>query len=143
MYRPATTVGALALVLAAVWLYLPAVADAGSSPIRWSKSIVIDRASRPVEANTLEVACPSPELCLLVDQAGYVFTSTRPTGSASTWRRHKIATTLSSVACASETHCLVAGPDGIWATTTPTRGRTAWSHVATDGAGARRPQRSA
>ena len=84
----------------ALGLQPPAASAAG--PLSWSAPVSID----PGQTLTA-VFCPSapPEaLCVAVDNAGNVLTSTNPAGGASAWQKTNIdgTTPLTAVSCAYE-----------------------------------------
>ncbi len=83
---------------------------------------------------TTDVACPAPNLCVVVDRFGEVETSTDPTGGPGAWTKASLAGSvdhLSAVACASTTFCVAFGIRGssttISTSTNPTGGAAAWT----------------
>jgi hypothetical protein len=80
------------------------------------------------------VSCPSVSLCVAVDLAGNVLTSTDPTGGASAWARTLIDRVyLTAISCPSVSLC-VAGDElgNIVTSTDPTGGANAWRSAAVD-----------
>jgi len=78
------------------------------------------------------IACPSVSLCVAVDDAGYVLSSTNPTGGAATWRSAQVdgGLAMSGVSCASPALCVAFDEvDGIVTSTNPTGGAHAWKRV--------------
>ena len=78
--------------------------------------------------------CPSPSLCVAVDSAGNVITSTDPEGGTSSWRSSPVdvGRSLSAISCASPDLCVALDSGGNVVTSTkPTAGPHAWktSHV--------------
>ena len=75
------------------------------------------------------VSCPAVALCVAVDGAGDVITSSDPTGGAGAWRIDHIAHRgISAVSCASAALCVAVDIDGdVLSSTDPTGGVSAWS----------------
>jgi hypothetical protein len=76
------------------------------------------------------VTCPAATLCVAIDGAGNVLTSTNPAGAAGAWRLVKVdaAVPLSGVACASASLCVVADQAGaVMSSTNPAGAEEAWS----------------
>lgn len=102
--------------------------------------------SKPVKADTTQavgggnagfagISCASSSLCVAVDNASGVVTSTDPTGPASAWKLAALPNgpVLTSVTCASLTRCVLGGNNRFYAFN-PTGGVAAWhSAGATDG----------
>ncbi len=87
-----------------------------------------------VTALTTDLACPTADLCVVVDRTANIATSTNPTGGAATWTKASLAGAvdhLSAVACASTTFCVAFGIKGssttISTSTNPTGGAAAWT----------------
>jgi len=82
------------------------------------------------------VSCPSESLCVAVSgrrvNTGKVFTSTDPTGGASSWQEVDLGEQfdLRAVSCATVALCVAAGANGeVLATQDPTGPASAWSEV--------------
>jgi hypothetical protein len=81
------------------------------------------------------ISCPSASLCVAVDSAGHLFTSTDPTGGASAWTKTSvpglIAVTCPSVSlCVGVTQAIPAlggTVSVIYTSTDPTGGASAWN----------------
>jgi hypothetical protein len=72
-------------------------------------------------------ACPSVSLCVAVDEAGAIFSSTAPTGGLADWHKEQVAgDALLAVACPSASLCVAGDADGEIVT-----GRPGDWHVAT------------
>ena len=116
------------------------------SPLSWSPSALIDPgplAAGP--AGLSGVSCPSASLCVAVDRAGNVVSSTSPTGSASAWTIAHVDPTSSSgciigschgltgVSCASATLCVAVDDQGnVITSSSPMGGPSAWKPVNID-----------
>lgn len=121
--------GAVIWVLSLVGLF-GGVARA-DAPLAW-KTVHLDA------GNYLQgVSCPSTSLCVGVDSAGNVVTSTSPTAGAGAWTVapvHPVSsggapgqTGLFAVSCPSRSLCVAVGANGTVATSAnPTGGSTAW-----------------
>ena len=81
------------------------------------------------------MSCAGSELCVAIDDAGNVVTTTDPTGAASAWTTADIdgSNLLSAVSCPSSGLC-VAGDDfgNVVTTTDPTGGASAWTTTNVD-----------
>ena len=120
--RRALATAALAVAIALVH---GAPARAG---LYWSAPSVI--AQTPL----VGLSCPTASLCVGVDEAGEVVTSTNPTGGTGAWSSAQIAAgsfQLSDVACTpGASLCVAVGGAGIFISASPTGGASAWQHVA-------------
>ncbi len=98
---------------------------------KWSKPVQIDKAtlSGGGDVGLASISCPTIALCVAVDNSanGQVAWTTTPTGSATAWTLAPVAanTTLDSVACASDTLCVIAGSNR-FLTAKPTSGASSW-----------------
>ena len=114
------------------------------SPLSWSAPALIDPG-----ASLSGVSCPSVSLCVAVDRAGNVVTSTSPAGGASAWRIAHIDPTapacptlpgchgLTGVSCASVALCVAVDDQGYVITSTePTGGASAWHPANVDSSNA-------
>jgi hypothetical protein len=72
------------------------------------------------------VSCPSASFCAILDQAGDLLTSTRPTGGASAWTLTKLASG-GSVSCPTASLCVAGIGGNILASSAPTAGASAWT----------------
>ena len=81
------------------------------------------------------VSCPTPTLCVAVEAAGHVATSTNPTGGAAAWDVAAISDNqLNAVSCASPSLCVAFDIEGnALISTNPTGGASAWESVSADG----------
>ena len=100
----------------------PAVA---ATPLSWS-IVNVDG------TNALNgVSCPSKSLCVAVDGAGKVLTSTNPTGGRSAWSAPVTidgTASLNAVSCPSISLCVAVDNNGnVLTSTNPTGGASAWS----------------
>ena len=77
------------------------------------------------------VSCPSAGLCVAVDTAGHVITSTDPTGGSSTWDVSNLTQAglaLTGVSCPSVSLCIAVDANGdIITSTNPLGGPKAWN----------------
>jgi hypothetical protein len=116
---------ATAALATAIALALGAPARAG---LYWSAPSVIGQAA------LVGLSCPTESLCVGVDQAGDVVASTDPTGGTGAWSSAQIAGgsyQLSDVACTPDGGlCVAVGGAGIFTSSSPTAGASAWQHVA-------------
>jgi hypothetical protein len=91
----------------------------------------------PVEPRALYgVSCPSVSLCVAVDDAGNVITSTNPTGGPAAWTVTHVDknNSIRAVTCPSTSLCVATDDEGnVIASTNPTGGAAAWTvtHVDT------------
>jgi hypothetical protein len=88
-----------------------------------------------VDSGLMGVSCPSTSLCVAVDIAGDVFTSTNPTGGLAAWSEAPhVADSFKGVSCATSSMCVAVTFGGsIASSTNPTGGTAAWSHFAASG----------
>ena len=126
LMTPRATGGLCASVcLVALIAMLATAALAGAKgPVVWSGATQVD--SSPITA----LACPAASLCVGVDGAGNVLSSTNPEGSAESWRVANIDTpnALSGLSCPSLSLCVAVDGAGNAATSTdPAGGRAAWA----------------
>ena len=101
----------------------------------------INESGGPGATHLTAVSCPSPSLCVAVSSgpsmgntAGKVLTTTEPTSG--NWQATQLAGSpnLRGVSCASPSLCVaVATGGGIFASTDPTGGASAWVEVGTPG----------
>jgi len=88
-----------------------------------------------VPASLGAVSCPTSRLCVAVDDAGNVFTSTDPTGSAGAWKKTRLGIDypLDKVTCGSISWCVAFGQTGdVITSTDPTGGAAAWTVTPVD-----------
>jgi hypothetical protein len=131
-FRSACAAGICALAAIGVWAGV-ARADA---PLTWTVTNVerVDP-SVSVAGEFQGVSCPSVSLCVAVDAAGNIVTSTNPAGGAAAWTSTPTGTNqLSGVSCApGTTVCVAVGNDTtagiVVSSTDPTGGAAAWSIV--------------
>jgi Divergent InlB B-repeat domain len=97
----------------------------GDSPFSWSLPVAID------SPNTLNaVSCPSVSLCVAVDDAGSVVTTTNPVSGpwTATLVEPSSLFNVDSVSCPSTSLCVAADQSGrILTSTNPTGGAAAWT----------------
>jgi hypothetical protein len=114
---------ALALSVLCLAVQAP-VALAG---IYWSAPSVI------ASSRLVSLSCPSASLCVGVDTAGAVVSSSAPTAGPAAWSSAAVAASggLQDVSCAQPAGslCVAVGPGGIFTSTEPTGGASAWRHV--------------
>jgi hypothetical protein len=95
----------------------------------WSKPVQVDTtaAAGGGPAGFAGISCPTTKLCVAVDNASQVVTTTAPTFGASAWTAAALpdAPVLTSVACAKATLCVIGGSTR-YESITPTGGATAW-----------------
>ncbi|HEX3804735.1 MAG TPA: hypothetical protein VHV75_18065 [Solirubrobacteraceae bacterium] len=102
----------------------------------WSKPARIDTATQTGGgyAGFSAISCPTTKLCIAVDNAanGQVAYTTDPAGSSSAWTLATVGTgvSLSSVACASTTLCVIGGSERFYSIN-PTGGASAWKAAGT------------
>ncbi len=83
------------------------------------------------------VSCPSTSLCVSVDKAGNVVSSTNPTGGASAWSVAKVGDEFNAISCGSPQLCVAVGAGGdAAASTNPAGGAGAWTVNDADGSNA-------
>jgi hypothetical protein len=114
----------------------PAANAAG--PLSWSAPELVDHQAHTAQGG---ISCPSTSLCVAVDEAGNILTSTDPAGGASTWSAPVSVDpghALSQVSCPTAGLCVAVDNAGnVVTSTSPTGGVAAWSvaHIATDVSG--------
>ncbi|HEV3093498.1 MAG TPA: glycoside hydrolase family 27 protein [Solirubrobacteraceae bacterium] len=117
---------ALCALLAVSCALAPGAAVATAAPVlSWTAPAPADGAGKPSA-----VSCPSEALCVGVDDAGQVLTTTDPTVAAPTWASAQIDTgqQLSAVSCASGALCIAVDRKGnALVGTNPTAGSAGWS----------------
>lgn len=137
-----------ALVGALLALAGCAASAQAASPLVWSSPWLADNSSPFGNPNKLlSVSCPSVSLCVAVDQAGQVVTSTDPAGGSSSWSAALIdrlgvvegfGSEVASVSCPSVSLCVaVNGNDDVLTSTDPAGGPKAWRVVHLDESGPR------
>jgi hypothetical protein len=111
-------------------LVLTSTDPAGGSAA-WSSAQVEPQDPRTDQVTPMTgLACPSASLCIAIDDAGNVLTSTNPTGGAGAWRLVSVdgGTPLRGVACATTSLCVVADQAGnVITSINPTGSDAAWS----------------
>ncbi len=112
-------------------LILAGLASPARAALYWSAPKAI--APAPLTG----LSCPSASLCVGVDCAGDVVTSTDPTGGASAWSTARIAEAapftfaLQDVSCSPDARvCVAVGSAGMYVSSDPTGGTSAWRRVA-------------
>lgn len=103
-------------------------AAAGATSIRWNKAVRLVPSSH--DGGLSAVSCPTTRLCVAVDQAGYVITTTRPTGGKGSWSKAARIdrAPLTGVACPTTRLCVATDANGsVLTSTKPTGGARAWS----------------
>lgn len=119
--------GFLATVVAGSLLSTaPALA---ASPLSWASPVRADD-QPPFESSTAitGVSCPSTGLCVAVDGAGDVLSTTDPTGGAGAWAiAAGVAEGFDGVSCPSTELCVAVGGGDVATSTDPTGGAGAWS----------------
>lgn len=88
------------------------------------------------------VSCPSPQLCVAVTGDGYIYSSTRPTGSGNEWQVADIDgngrdTHLYGLSCPTASFCVAVSGERdtsgkVLTATNPTGGASAWSESQLD-----------
>jgi hypothetical protein len=77
------------------------------------------------------ISCPSPSLCVALDENGQVATSTDPTGGPAAWKSFGVdqgSADFSAISCPTAFLCVAVDDDGNVATSTdPTGGSSAWT----------------
>jgi hypothetical protein len=95
----------------------------------WSKPVAVDTtaAAGGGPAGFAGISCPTTKLCVAVDNASQVVTTTTPTAGASAWTLAALSGSpvLTSVSCPSATLCVLGGSTR-YDSITPTAGATAW-----------------
>lgn len=127
----------LALMFAVVLLSFGITESAqASTTLSWSAPALIDN-QPPTNSSPgvlPAISCPSASLCVVVDSAGNVVTSTDPGGGAKTWTVDHVdgsggtSALLSGVSCPSVSVCVAVDQAGNVVTSpNPTGGASAWS----------------
>jgi hypothetical protein len=119
---------AVGTLLAALAAGAPASAGA-AAPLTWSAPVAADAAAVPTS-----VSCPTDTLCVAVDPAGNLITSTDPEASAPTWTAAVVSPhPLTAVSCASSSLCVaVDGSGRAYTSLDPAGGASTWSGADVD-----------
>jgi hypothetical protein len=81
------------------------------------------------------VSCASGPVCVAIDEAGDAFTSVDPLGGAGAWQERKVVDTtnnndtLTDVACAERTLCLISAADELWVVHDPGQADVSWQSI--------------
>ena len=108
---------------------------AASSPLTWSAPVRVDDSANSL----ISVSCPTGDLCVAVDGAGNVVTSTNPTGGAGAWALTSTPVRwkyygLYGVSCPSSSLCVAYDTVGDLVTSSnPTGGAAAWTLTSLSG----------
>jgi hypothetical protein len=105
---------------------LPASANA----LDWSSPRLVDPGHR-----LLASSCPTPSLCVAVDDAGQALTSTRPAGRTQHWTRRLVDRhgALTGLSCPSHSLCVAVDDAGnVLSSTRPRGGRRTWRIASVD-----------
>jgi hypothetical protein len=96
----------------------------------------------PTDRAVRAISCPSVQLCVAVTNEGYIYSSTRPTGSGDDWRVADVDgnerdTHLLGLSCPTVSLCVAVTGDRytsgrVLTSTNPTGGASAWSEVLLD-----------
>jgi hypothetical protein len=116
------------------------VALAAGSPLTWGAPVLVDHQAPFGNPDPLYgVSCPSSGLCVAVDRAGNVVTSTNPTGGESAWTVTDVdgapldGAPLDGVSCPGTGLCVAVDWSGdVVTSTNPTGGASAWTVTAVD-----------
>jgi uncharacterized membrane protein YgcG len=103
-----------------------------ASQVSWASPVRADD-QPPFESPTAitGMSCPSTGLCVAVDGAGDVLSTTDPTGGAGAWARAaSVANTFIDVSCPSRGLCVAVGGGDVATSTDPAGGAGAWSVAA-------------
>ena len=102
----------------------------------WSRPIHVDTTAAPGGgfSGFSGISCPAANLCVAVDNAGQVVTTTNPTGGAKAWTVAALPGTpiLTSVSCPSTSLCMLAGSKRFYSAD-PLGGASAWHRVGSAG----------
>ena len=123
---------ACGLVLAAVF----AGPAAAAVPFAWSTPVTVDRAVPFAVTHAITgMGCAPSGLCVGVDDAGEVVSSSHPTGPAAAWGSTTVdaQNQLDGVSCPSAALCVAVDDAGnIFSSTNPNGGGGAWTGVNAD-----------
>jgi hypothetical protein len=96
----------------------------------WSSTpIDPDVTTSQSQAAPVGISCPAVSLCVAIDNAGNVLTSTNPLGGSSAWTPTDINSTtgLTAISCPSVSLCVATSGTTMWVSTDPAGGVQAWS----------------
>ncbi len=130
--RPARALWILCALTLSSLVSLTVSSAASASALNWSPPQLLDTT---LGAPLTSVSCPSASLCVAVDEAGAVVTSTNPTAAEPTWTAASAGAgnAFESVSCPSTELCVAAGyGDEIYSSTDPTGGPGAWHGTPTE-----------
>jgi hypothetical protein len=117
------------MVLAGSLLIGASSARAASPLLSWASPVRAD--DQPPFASPTAitgVSCPSAHLCVAVDDAGDVLSTTDPTGGAGAWViAASVAEGFDGVSCPSTELCVAVGGGDVATSTDPTGGAGAWT----------------
>ncbi len=89
--------------------------------------------SYTVASPLIDLSCATGPLCVAIDQAGDVLTSTNPRIGAGTWRRSRVDRKLTAISCPSRTLCVAVDARGdVLTSTRPTAGARSWRSARVD-----------
>src|SRR6202521_6152184 len=119
-----------ATLLAGGSTFVGTPALAVGSSLTWAAPVRIVQ-QPPFTGSLLDgVSCPTSSMCVAVDSAGNVLTSTNPTGGTAAWTVTNVDTAnpMSGVSCPTTTFCVATdGAGNVVSSTNPTGGPTAWT----------------
>jgi hypothetical protein len=121
-----------AVLMLGCWLVmmmsLAPMASAASEPISWSEPNLIDPEGS-YHAGISGLACPSTGLCVAVDAAGNILSTTKPDAAIGPWDIAKVEHhELTGISCPSEQLCVATDAFGdVLTATKPTAGASAWT----------------
>lgn len=126
----------LLVVLAIVlWGAFGARTASAAGSLSWSAPALVDHELHPAWGLN-GVSCPSASLCVALDEAGNVLTSTNPTGGPSAWSTPLAVdpgNTLDAISCPTVSLCVGVDDDGnAVVSTDPTGGASAWTITKVD-----------
>jgi hypothetical protein len=104
-------------------------------PLSWDPPVRIDPAAdAPGDGSIAAVSCPSTSLCVAVDVAGNVMTSTSPDDGAQAWSfAHVNGARLTDVSCPSASLCVAVDTAGaVLTNTAPADQPASWSRTEID-----------
>jgi hypothetical protein len=127
LYRSRLLLPCVVLLTAILSGGLAAGAEAAAS-VHWGKANLIEP---PRNGGFGGVSCPASNLCVAVDSAGYLVTSTNPSGGVKAWSGTvpiDKGQMMTGVSCPTTSLCVAVDADGQVVTSVkPTGGAAAWS----------------
>lgn len=121
-----------------VWLVVCVCVAGAESPLSWAPGVRVDHDPPfALSVGVDGIACPSEGLCVAVDKAGDVLSSSGPLQGRAGWSKVNLGRYLTAVSCPTTSLCVAAGLEGeVFTSTQPAAGAAGWveAHLREPGA---------